>query len=104
MKRSDCTAPRRGWAANSIQRSCPRDSLRLACALEALIAGGANSHDRLQLIVDLVRTLLPEMERLGVATADDVGIESLLERMTAEVMATSSVVVGHYQVGAWARP
>lgn len=71
--------------------------------LEALIAGGTNSHDRLQLVADLVRTLLPEMERLGVATAADVGIDTLVERMSEEVLANSSVVVGHYQARSWSR-
>ena len=37
--------------------------------LEALIGGGENSADVIELATTLVRTLLPEMERLGVTTA-----------------------------------
>jgi SAM-dependent methyltransferase len=72
--------------------------------LEALIAGGPDSLDRLRLIADIVRTLLPEIERFGVATAADIGIDTLVQRMMDEVVTTSSVVVGHYQIGAWSRP
>jgi len=71
--------------------------------LEALIGGGANSSDVVRLVADLVATLLPEMERLGVATGADAGLETLVERMRNEASASSSVIVGHYQVGAWCR-
>jgi hypothetical protein len=77
----------------------PPPSMRL----EALVGGGANSLALLQLLAELVATLLPEMERLGVATAADVGLETLVERMRSEALATSSVVFGHYQIGAWCR-
>jgi ubiquinone/menaquinone biosynthesis C-methylase UbiE len=71
--------------------------------LEALVGGGPNSLDILRLTVDLAATLLPEMERLGVATAGDVGLDTLLERLRDEVIAFSSVIVGTFQVGAWSR-
>jgi SAM-dependent methyltransferase len=71
--------------------------------MEALIGGGANSAALLQLLAELVATLLPEMERLRVATAADVGVETLVERMRNEAIATSSVIFGHYQIGAWSR-
>ena len=71
--------------------------------LEALIGGGTNSLEVVHLIADLVATLLPEMERLGVATAAEVGIETLVERMSNEAIASSSVIVGHFQIGAWSR-
>lgn len=71
--------------------------------LETLIAGGPDASTRLQLAADLARTLLPEMERLGVATAADVEIETLVDRMLNEAISTTSVVLGHYQIGAWSR-
>lgn len=74
-----------------------------AMRLEALIGGGANASDVLHLVADLVATLLPEMERLGVATAAEAGLETLVERMRNEGVASSSVFVGHYQIGAWSR-
>jgi len=78
----------------------PPPSLRL----EAVIGGGANSVDVLQLVADLVPTLLAEMERLGVTTAAEADVGTLVERMRSEAIASSSVIVGHYQIAAWATP
>ena len=70
---------------------------------EALSGKGAGTADVLLLARNLTRSLLPEMERLGVATRAEVNLETLLERMYAEAVAADSVVVGHLQVGAWCR-
>ena len=48
----------------------PAPSMRL----EAIIAGGADSPERLDVVPDIVGSLLPTMERLGVATAAEVGM------------------------------
>ena len=74
-----------------------------AMRLEALLGGGVTGTALLRLVAGLVATLLPEMERLGVATREEVGLETLLERMCDEASASSSVIVGHFQVGAWSR-
>lgn len=71
--------------------------------LEAIVGGDANSSDRLHLVADLVRTLLPEMERLGVATAADIDCETLVERMRNEAIASAGVIVGRSEIGAWSR-
>jgi hypothetical protein len=52
---------------------------------------------------NLARSLLDEMERFGTATREDVGIDTVLDRMTAEATLTGSTVVGHLQVGVHAR-
>lgn len=80
-----------------VDAGLPAPSMRL----EAVIGGGANSSDALHLVVELVRTLLPVMERLGVASAADVGLETLAERMSNETTASSSVIVSYSQIGAW---
>lgn len=85
--------------ATFVAAGLPPPSMRL----EALIGGGANSFPLLQLVADLIATLLPEMERLGVATAAEVGLETLFERLCHEAVATSGVRFGHDQVGAWTR-
>jgi hypothetical protein len=41
--------------------------------MESVIAGGSDCSDHVHFEVDPVRTLLPEMERLGLATAAEVG-------------------------------
>lgn len=55
------------------------------------------------IIAEMVRTLLPKMEEFGLATADEVQIESLAERIEAELVAADAVVMGTPMVGAWAR-
>jgi 2-polyprenyl-3-methyl-5-hydroxy-6-metoxy-1,4-benzoquinol methylase len=77
----------------------PAPSLRL----ESVITGGANSADHVQFKTELACTLVPEMERLGVATAGEVDSETLAERVLAEVIATGSVIVGRSEIGAWSR-
>jgi hypothetical protein len=73
--------------------------------LEAVIGGSEGSSGRVR---DLAETILPEsllptMERLGVATAAEVGFRTLAERMCGEIAAASSVIVGRSEVGAWTR-
>jgi SAM-dependent methyltransferase len=71
--------------------------------VEALSGKGADSADLLLLARNLTRSLLPEMERRGVATRAEVDVDTLFDRMHAEAVATDSVVVGHLQVAAWCR-
>jgi len=69
--------------------------------LEALVGGGEHSRALLSLMAEIIATLMPQMERLGVAKADDVRCDDLLERMQREVLSTGSVITGHFQIGAW---
>jgi SAM-dependent methyltransferase len=71
---------------------------------EAFIGGGATSADYLRFAAaDLIRSVLPDLVRLGVATVAEVDIDTLHERMLAEVIAKESVIVGRSEIGAWAR-
>jgi hypothetical protein len=70
---------------------------------EALIVGGPATAPWLHSFKELIATLVPEMERLGVAGAEEVGLESLVGRMSAEADAQSSVIIGHGQIAVWAR-
>jgi len=74
-----------------------------AMQLETLVAGGANNADSLRMIADLADSLAAEMERLGVATAAELGLETLAERMISEAAANGSVVLSRFEVGAWSR-
>jgi ubiquinone/menaquinone biosynthesis C-methylase UbiE len=71
--------------------------------LEALIEGPAHNGGILNLMSRLMRTLLPQMEQYGVASAEDLDLRTLVERMSREASATGSIVRGHAQVGAWCR-
>lgn len=71
--------------------------------LEALLGGGMNGAAVVRLMADLTATLLPEMQRLGIATAHEVDIDTLFDRMTRESAAGASLLIGHFQIGAWSR-
>lgn len=71
--------------------------------LEAQIGGVPTIVAWLNTFKELIATLLPEMERLGVVTAEEVGLETLVERISKEAEASSSVIISHNQVGAWIR-
>ena len=51
--------------------------------------------------VDLIRGLLPLMEKLGVATAAEVDVDTLYDRLTMETAAYDGVVLGPLCIGAW---
>jgi SAM-dependent methyltransferase len=71
--------------------------------LEAVIGGGASSSDQVHFKTDLTCTLVSEMERLGIATASEIGAETLAERVLKEVVHCAGVVVGRSEIGAWSR-
>ncbi len=54
-------------------------------------------------IEQLTRTLLPLMLKVGVATAEDVQIDTLASRMRDETVAKNAVLVLPPFIGAWAR-
>ncbi len=70
--------------------------------LGARVEGGANSpiYDQ---VTQVTQTLLPLMEQTGVATASEVGIESLAARIREEALARNAVLVSPSLIGAWTR-
>lgn len=54
-------------------------------------------------LAQTVRSLLPMIEKTGVATRDEVGIDTLADRLRAEVAEQGAVVHSPIFVGAWAR-
>ncbi|BEP16642.1 hypothetical protein acdb102_49530 [Acidothermaceae bacterium B102] len=83
--------------ATFVEAGLPEPTLRM----EAVIGGGDNSVMPLEQVAGLVQTLLPSIERLGIATADEVGADSLLARMRQEADELGSVIIGRMQVGCW---
>lgn len=71
-----------------------------AMHLEAVVGGTRGGSDWLHQTVELVATMLPDMEKQGVVTAAEVDIDTLEERMQHEI-ATDSVIVSRFEVGAW---
>jgi SAM-dependent methyltransferase len=72
--------------------------LRLACE----VGGGADWHGYAY-VADALRSLLPLVERFGVATAEEVAIDTLAARLRAETLACGGTVKLPDLVGAWAR-
>jgi SAM-dependent methyltransferase len=56
-----------------------------------------------RLLAETVHTCLPLIERFGMATRDEVGIETLEERLRAEARAIDGMVIGPIQGCAWTR-
>jgi SAM-dependent methyltransferase len=71
--------------------------------MESLIAGGDDCLDHVHFEMDLVKTLLPEAVRIGIANADEINVETLPERVATELEASHGVIVGRSEVGAWSR-
>jgi ubiquinone/menaquinone biosynthesis C-methylase UbiE len=76
----------------------PGPSMRM----DALIGGGPDA-PAYELLADAIRSFLPVMEKLKIATATEVDFCSLAQRMRDEVVALKGVVLSPGLIGAWAR-
>jgi ubiquinone/menaquinone biosynthesis C-methylase UbiE len=70
--------------------------------LQAMI-GGAKALDEVHFEADLAVTLAAAMDETGVATVDELGADSLVDRIVQEMTANQSVIVGRAVIGAWTR-
>jgi SAM-dependent methyltransferase len=77
----------------------PAPSLRL----EAVVGGSEGAAAWLDVIAETVRSILPEMVRLGLATGAEVDIDTLADRLHREVAAGGGIVIGRTEIGAWSR-
>ena len=71
-------------------------------SLQASVGSGPD-HPVYAAFADLMRTLLPRIVAQGVATADEVAIDLLASRLSAEAVATSATVVWMSVIGAISR-
>lgn len=73
-----------------------------ALRYDTRVGGGPDfiSHE---LIADVVRSLLPVIERLGIARREEVDIDTLQGRLREELVASGGVVVIPALIGAWCR-
>jgi SAM-dependent methyltransferase len=107
------------WIADSLQQSGsdPYLGLKLHATFEkaGLPAprlfvhagiGAGPDHPLYSVLTDLIRTLLPAMEELGLASRADVDIENLKRRLGDEVVSAGGTIVGPSLVGAcsWKPP
>ncbi|MGH9666924.1 MAG: class I SAM-dependent methyltransferase, partial [Bryobacteraceae bacterium] len=71
-------------------------------SLDAGIWGGANNPVG-PMLTDVVRSLLLAIEKFGIATPAQVQIDSLQERIQAEILAAGGVAIMPSLIGAWTR-
>jgi SAM-dependent methyltransferase len=104
------------WGVEALQRSGadPYIGLKLfalftaaglpppALSLQASVGSGPD-HPVYAAFADLMRTLLPRIVAQDVATADEVAIDLLASRLSAEAVATSATVVWMSVIGAISR-
>jgi len=71
--------------------------------MQTFIGFGAACMDWLKVAADLARTLLPKIEQFGIATAAEVDVATLAQRLRDEVIASSSMIVGRSEIAAWSQ-
>src|SRR6266702_7079787 len=76
----------------------PGPSMRM----DTLIGGGPQC-PLYEILAELIQILLPGMEKMKIASAAEVGISTLAQRMRDEVVALKGVVVSGGFIGAWSR-
>jgi ubiquinone/menaquinone biosynthesis C-methylase UbiE len=67
------------------------------------IIGGATATDEIHLDADQAEILAADMERYGIATREQLGVETLAARITRELEASNGIIIGRGEIGAWAR-
>ena len=67
-----------------------------------MIGAGAGRLEAVRLVTDLFETLLPAMQRLGIVTAIEVDLPTLVDRIMKESQ-SGNAIVGRAEVGAWTR-
>jgi ubiquinone/menaquinone biosynthesis C-methylase UbiE len=70
--------------------------------LDAPIGGGPDWPGYVA-VADVVRSLLPMLEQMGIVTAEEVGLETLADRLRAEVVGQRGIQMLPIVIGAWAR-
>jgi SAM-dependent methyltransferase len=72
------------------------------CRLDATVGSG-KGHIAYLVVSEVIRSLLPAMGKFGIATAEEVGIETLRDRLEEEVVDGGGVIVSPSLIGAWAK-
>ena len=71
--------------------------------MRAVIGDATTAAEWLRAVAELAIVLAPTMEQHGVATAAEIGAETLADRIAGEVAAGGGIVVGRAEIGAWTR-
>lgn len=71
-------------------------------ALEALVGGG-DDLERIRIVTEIVGTLHEGIQRAGIASAAQIGLETLAERVAEEATRNRSVLACRSEIAAWCR-
>ena len=71
--------------------------------MQTFVGGSAGCTHWLQVVAGLAASLLPTMEQLGIATAKDLEITTLTQRLQREVAASEHMIIGRSEIVAWSR-
>ncbi len=80
-----------------LEAGLPAPQLRYEAAI-----GAGSEWAGYEMIAGVVRDVLPLLQKLGITTAEEVGIETLAQRLREEVTSTGGMVRLPALVSAWA--
>jgi SAM-dependent methyltransferase len=80
-----------------LEAGLPEPSMRLF----QVVVGGHRSRQLCQHYADTARSVLPELERRGIASAAEVGVETLAARLEADIAARHSQIYSYPMIAAW---
>jgi hypothetical protein len=98
--RSSGARPELGLEMHSLFVDCGLPAPRMRT--DTLVSGEENS-PVFKLLAEALRSLAPTLEKLNIASAAQVQIDSLADRMRQEVVAKRGVAISYGLVGAWTR-
>lgn len=105
----------RTWFLQALERTNVPSRMGLSLYSTFIAAGLPAPEQRLECTVDggerasawgwanVIVGVLPLLEKLGIATADEVGADTLADRLLHEVNAAGGIVIWPPMVGAWSR-
>jgi len=73
-----------------------------ALALESILGNGEDE-ERIRLVTDVIGTLQESIVAAGFATAAEIDLATLPQRIAAQALGTRSVLVCRSEIGAWSR-
>ena len=98
--RSSGARPELGLEMHSLFVDCGLPAPRMR--MDALVSGEGDS-PVYKLLAEAVRSLAPTLEKSNIASAAQVKIDTLADRMRTEVSAKRAITMSYGLVGAWAR-
>ena len=69
--------------------------------MRAVIGDAKTTREWVRSVAELVIVLAPAIERQGVASAQEINGDSLIERLIEDVASNHSTIVGRAEIGAW---